>query len=132
MFLKDLFAIDGISLRDSLDNHGDEVVLVILAERRPDDVSLEQDILDLGGHGDLVKLIPRSNSVVAEEEGGELDAVLESVDLIDLVVGEPELFEGLTDFIKSHDSLNVVTRQGENFDVLKLGECGHSLDGVGG
>ena len=38
----------------------------------------------------------------------------------------------MTDFVKSHDSLDVVTGERKNLDVLKLGEGGHSLDGVGG
>ena len=58
VFLEDLLAVNGVSLRNALAYHGDEVLFVVFTELRPDDVLVEEHVLDLGEHGDLVELVP--------------------------------------------------------------------------
>ena len=94
-------------------------------------VSSEHKVLDFGKHGKFVKLIPNLDSVVTKEEILQLLAILESINLVDLVIRQPEFFESLADFIECHNSLDVVARQRQNFDVLKLWKCGHTVNSIG-
>ena len=108
MLLEDLLAINSVNLRNALNDLGNKLVLVVLAERVPNWISNEQDTLNFGEHCYLVELVPRSNTVVSKEESTELHAVLKTINLIDLVIAEPQLFKRLADFIECHNSLDVV------------------------
>ena len=61
----------------------------------------------------------------------QLNAWLQ-VQLLDLVVGDPELFKGLANVFETLESSDVVAAEGENFKVLQAGKGDHLLDGVSG
>ena len=131
MFGENLFSINRVSLRNSLDNLGNPGVHVF-CECFLDWVSSEDEVLDFGKHSKFVQFIPGLYSVVTKEEIFQLLTVLKSVDFVDLVIGKPEFFKSLTDFIECHDSLNVVASQRQNFDVLQFREGSHAFNCIGG
>ena len=61
----------------------------------------------------------------------QLDARIETFKLLNLIVGQPELLKGLTNLIKTNDSLDVVSAEGENFQILQLWQVDDSFDTVG-
>ena len=96
-----------------------------------DGVSVEEDVLDFGELSDLGYLVESLDLVVGNVEDGEFDAGLQTVELFDLVVGDPQLLEGRAYVFQGHNSLNVVTTQRENPQVLQLWQGDHSFYGVG-
>ena len=124
----DQFGIDSFDLWDLLDDLGD---CVFLGQFTVDWVSNEEDSLDVLEGLQLGELIPRLDPVVGHQEGVELNAWLE-VELLDLVVGDPELFKGLANVFETLESSYVVAAKGHNFEVLKAGKGDHLLDGVCG
>ena len=129
MFCEHLLSVESITLWDSLNYLWDPAVHVIL-DGLLDGVAGKDQVLHFGELCQFVKLVPGLDSVVSEEEIFQLLTVLQAINLVDLVVRKPELFEGLADLVECHDSLNVVARQRQNFDVLQLGEGGHTFDRV--
>ena len=104
---------------------------LILSLLTVDGVSVEEDVLDFGELSDLGYLVESLDLVVGNVEDGEFDAGLQTVELFDLVVGDPQLLEGRAYVFQGHNSLYVVATQGEDPQVLQLWQGDHSFYGVG-
>ena len=57
---------------------------------------------------DIYKVNVDENTELAQEQGVQLDARVQAFKLLDLIVWQPELFEGLTNLIEANDSFDVV------------------------
>ena len=93
-----------------------------------DGVARECDGLYLWQVGELADLIPHLDLAVRNQEGVKLDAWVQTLQLIDVVVGNPELLKRLTDLIKAGDPLDVVPAKRENFQVLQLRQVDDPVD----
>ena len=91
-------------------------------------VSKEQHGLDFWELRKLSNFIPILNSVVSDEESMQFDARIETFKLFDLVIGQPQLLQGLTDLIKTNDSLNIVSSEGQDFQHLKFWQVDDSFN----
>ena len=58
----------------------------------------------------------------------KLNAWVQTLKFFNLVVRQPKLFEGLTDFIESDNSLDIVATKGKNLKVLKLWQVDNSFN----
>ena len=95
-------------------------------------ISNEVNVLNLWELSDFTKFVPRSDSIVADEQSVELDAWVKSFKLFNLVVRNPKLFECLTNLIESNNSFNVVSTKGKNLELLQLWQVDNSINLVGG
>ena len=80
----------------------------------------------------LGDLVPVLDPVVRDVQGRELLERRHVVKSLNLVVGEPELFESCGDILQILDSLDVVTSEGKNFQILKALHGDDLLDRVRG
>ena len=126
---RDHLRVDLFDLRNSLDDQRSDIIEDFLTI---DWVSGENDVLDFGQLRKLSDLIPRLDTIVAHEEGVQFDAWVQTLQLLDLVVGDPELLKGLTDLIESDNSLDVVSTERKNFQILKFWQVDDSLNCVRG
>ena len=101
-------------MRNSLDNKSGSLFPGLIWPT-VDWVAHEGGTLDLWQLRQLSDLVPHLDPVVGHEKNRQLDAWVETFQLFDLIVREPELLQGLADFIKSDDSLDVVSAEGKNF-----------------
>ena len=117
-----------LDLGDPLDHHGGGLRELTLAVNR---VAHEQHGLDLGQLGELGDLVPDLDSVIGGKEGVQLDAGVEPLELLDLVVRDPELLQSLADLVESYNTLDVVSAEREDFEALELGQVDDSFNLVG-
>ena len=66
----------------------------------------------------FTNFIPGSDSIVGGIECVKLDAWLKTLKLFNTVVADPELFECLTDLIKTNDSLDAVSSKRQDFQLF--------------
>ena len=83
---RDHLGVHVLDLGDPLDHEGRDVIERLVSV---DGVSNEDNILDFGQLRKLADLVPRLHSVVGNEEGVQLDAWVQSLQLLDLVVRNP-------------------------------------------
>jgi hypothetical protein len=60
---------------------------------------------------EFCNLIPGPNFVVANEESSKSDAGLESIKFLNQVIRDPKLLEGLSNFFKTHNTLDLVSSE---------------------
>jgi hypothetical protein len=128
----DHLSVDIFDLGHTLDHKGSIVLFVVfLALVAVNGVADKENVLDFGKLGKLAHLVPGADLVVAQIESGQLDARLQTVQLLNGVVREPQFCQGEADFFEGHNSLDVVAAERKNLEVLQLGERNHTLNSVG-
>ena len=126
----DHLSINGLELRDLLVNHWPGVASFFV-QTSVDWIAYKVDVLDLWKLSNFTNLIPRSDSIVAHEQGVELDAWVKSFKLLNLIVWNPKLLECLTNFIKTDNSLDIVSSKRKDFQLFQLWQVNNSINLIG-
>ena len=124
---RDHLGVDILDLWDSLAHQWGDIFKSLITV---DWVSNESNVLDFWQLRKLGNLIPRLDPVVCDEESVQFNAWVKTLQLLNLVVGNPELLQGLTDLIKSYNSLDVVSTKGKDLQTFQLWQVDNSLDCV--
>ena len=120
-------AIDGLHVGDLADDHGP---VLFLGGRCVDWVAQKQHLSKVGELRALRNFFPVLDLVVGHVEGGQFLERGQVVKSFNLVVGKPELLKGGCNVLQVLNSLDVVSGEGQNFEVLQALH-GHDLnDGV--
>ena len=125
---RDHLGVDLLDLWNSLAHQRGDLIICLLSVYW---VADEQDTFDFWQLRQLGDLIPTLDPVVAHVESVELKAWVETLELLDLVVREPELLQGLTDLVETNNSLDVVSGKRQDLQVLQLWQVDDSLNLVG-
>ena len=104
----DQFGVDCLNLGDFLDDFWN--CFFSLVEVVVNRVANEENRLDVLQRLQLGKFIPRLDLVVADEKGMKSNAWLQ-IKLLNVVVGNPELLECLTNVFQSLESPDLVTAE---------------------
>ena len=125
--LRDGVPVNLLDLGDAVKHFG-RILLAVFA--LVDRVAGELHVLERWQLVQAAQLAPRLHLVVAHEEGVQVSAAEKAVELVNLVVGDPELFKRVGDVLEARDSLDSVSAEREHLQLTELREL-HLLDGVG-
>ena len=124
----DQLCIYSLDLRNFLDDFWD--CLFSCGEIVVDWVANEKDSLDVLKTLQFRQLLPDLDLVVAHQKCVESNAWLQ-VQFLDIVVRNPEFFEGLTNVFKTLEPSDLIAPKRKNFEVLKSWKGNHLVNSVG-